>query len=39
MKLILITDAYHYSSKEKLLNSGIARQVLMKPVKNDRSDP
>lgn len=30
--LILITDSDHYSSKEKLLNSGIAKQVLMKPV-------
>ena len=30
--LILVTDTYHYSSKEKLLNSGIARQVLLKPV-------
>jgi CheY-like chemotaxis protein len=30
--LILITDTYQYSSKEKLLNSGIAKQVLTKPV-------
>jgi DNA-binding response OmpR family regulator len=30
--LILITDSDQYSSKEKLLNSGIAKQVLIKPV-------
>lgn len=30
--LILITDTYQYASKEKLLNSGIAKQVLTKPV-------
>jgi signal transduction histidine kinase len=30
--LILITDNEQYLSKEKLLNSGVAKQVLVKPV-------
>jgi signal transduction histidine kinase/CheY-like chemotaxis protein len=30
--LILITDNVQYLSKEKLLNSGVAKQVLIKPV-------
>jgi signal transduction histidine kinase/CheY-like chemotaxis protein len=30
--LILITDNEQYLSKEKLLNSGVAKQVLIKPV-------
>jgi PAS domain S-box-containing protein len=30
--LILITDNEQYYSKEKLLNSGVAKQVLLKPV-------
>jgi PAS domain S-box-containing protein len=32
LPLILITDNDQYITKEKLLNSGVARQVLIKPV-------
>ena len=32
LPLILITDTDQYITKEKLLNSGVAKQVLIKPV-------
>jgi CheY-like chemotaxis protein len=30
--MVLITDNENYQSKEKLLNSGVAKQVLNRPV-------